>query len=111
MLVDLAIARVAADPPAGGCREPAGSPVLRYVRLHGTPDVYWSSYDAATLAALEQRLRAMAASAPVWCVFDNTAAGAATLNALDLRVRLDAPRAPRAPAGAAIALAPGRRRT
>lgn len=111
MLVDLAIARVAADPPAGGCGAPGGSSALRYVRLHGSPDVYWSSYDAAYLADLEGRLRVLATNAPVWCVFDNTAAGAASLNALDLRARLDAPRARRPERGAVIAPAPSRRRT
>lgn len=111
MLVDLAIARVAADPPAGGCGEPGGSSAFRYVRLHGSPRVYWSSYDAADLGALGDRLRALAATAPVWCVFDNTAAGAASLNALDLRARLGAPRARPAESGAAIAVAPARRRT
>lgn len=111
LLVDLAIARVAADPPAGGCGAPGGWPGLRYVRLHGSPDVYWSSYDEAYLDALDVRLRALAATSPVWCVFDNTAAGAATLNALDLRARLDVARLRRTDRGSPIAPASARRRT
>jgi uncharacterized protein YecE (DUF72 family) len=88
LLVDHQVARVAADPPAGGCSVPGGWGGLRYLRLHGSPDVYWSTYEDERLAALEASIRAYARTAPVWCVFDNTAAGAASLNALDLLERL-----------------------
>ena len=86
------IARVAADParvPAAA--EPGGWPALVYFRLHGSPRMYYSSYDDAWLDALADRLRAAAAvAAEAWCIFDNTAHGAAALNALGLRQRLDA---------------------
>jgi uncharacterized protein YecE (DUF72 family) len=84
------IGRVAADPacvPAAA--EPAGWPELVYVRLHGSPEIYYSNYDDAYLDRLAERLRAYAAAASeVWCIFDNTARFAATLNALDLWRRL-----------------------
>ena len=82
------VGRVAADPPcAQGGGEPAGSPRVAYYRLHGSPVVYHSAYDEAYLDRLSQRLRAHG-RLPVWCIFDNTARGAAVDNALDLRRRL-----------------------
>jgi uncharacterized protein YecE (DUF72 family) len=80
------IARVAADPtPVAGAGEPGGRHELAYYRWHGSPRTYYSDYDAAALAALQRRLehdRPRAVSA--WCIFDNTAAGAALGNALKL---------------------------
>jgi uncharacterized protein YecE (DUF72 family) len=86
------VARVAADPPrAPGDGEPGGWPRLAYYRLHGSPRVYWSAYDEAYLEALASRLTSEAAAGrDVWCVFDNTASGAAAANALDLRRMLAA---------------------
>lgn len=84
------VGRVAADParvPAAA--EPGGWPGTVYYRLHGSPRVYYSAYDDARLDALAERLR-RPAGAPPWCVFDNTASGAATANALDLLDRLGA---------------------
>lgn len=83
------VARVAADPapvPAGA--EPGAWPGLVYYRLHGSPRRYYSSYHSSRLQALAERLAAHAARAEVWCVFDNTAAGAATANALELQALL-----------------------
>lgn len=83
------VARVAADPVlAAGGDTPGGWPGLRYHRLHGSPRVYYSAYDEAFIAALARRLERD--DAPAWCVFDNTAAGAATANALALRAALTA---------------------
>jgi uncharacterized protein YecE (DUF72 family) len=68
------IARVAADPP----RHPRdGAPYgpLRYFRLHGTPRVYYSAYPDEWLDALDVRDND-------WCIFDNTALGHATADAL-----------------------------
>ncbi|HEY8571034.1 DUF72 domain-containing protein [Phenylobacterium sp.] len=82
------IARVAADParvPAAA--EPGGWDGLKYWRLHGSPRMYWSSYEPAWLAELAARLRA--APAEAWCIFDNTTSGAAAANALDLLEQLD----------------------
>ena len=86
MLRDFRIARVLADPVrhAPG-RAPGGWPGLVYLRLHGTPRMYYSSYQPAVLHALAQRLRlALDEAEEAWCIFDNTASGAATGNALDL---------------------------
>ncbi|HVA91801.1 MAG TPA: DUF72 domain-containing protein [Chloroflexota bacterium] len=79
------VARVAADPPpALRADEPAGWPGLRYLRLHGSPRRYYDAYDDAYLEHLAHGLVEFAQHAPVWCIFDNTAAGAATLNAFRL---------------------------
>jgi uncharacterized protein YecE (DUF72 family) len=83
------IARVAADPavtPAAAV--PDGWPELAYFRLHGSPRTYWSPYDASYIASLETTLRHVGGAEEVWCVFDNTATGAAIENAWDLRERL-----------------------
>ena len=87
------IARVAADPArVPEAAAPAGWPRLAYVRLHGSPRTYWSRYDADYIAALETTLRSLPAAEAVWCVFDNTAAGAAVENAWELCERLMADR-------------------
>jgi uncharacterized protein YecE (DUF72 family) len=83
------VARVAADParPAAA-GEPGGWSQLAYYRWHGSPRIYYSDYGAAALAALKRRLednRRHASS--VWCIFDNTASGAALGNALTLQQR------------------------
>lgn len=74
------VARVRADPPAGqpGAHEPTAS--TAYVRLHGSPRTYYSSYSGHYLHQLASEL----AQQHAWCIFDNTAAGAAIPNALDL---------------------------
>jgi uncharacterized protein YecE (DUF72 family) len=89
LLKQMRVARVAADPPvASGALEPGGWPRLVYFRLHGSPRMYYSSYSDAFLAELAERLLALARRARVWCIFDNTAAGAAFGNALQLLARL-----------------------
>jgi len=84
------IARVAADPaPVPLAAEPGGWPELVYVRLHGSPLMYYSAYDEPYLDRLAERLREAATRARVvWCIFDNTALAAATPNALGLLTRL-----------------------
>ena len=68
---------------AGGRRAPAGWPGLAYFRLHGSPRIYCSDYEAAALAGFERQLHEFAAAgAEVWCIFDNTAASHALGNAL-----------------------------
>ena len=78
------VARVLADPVVheAGC-QPGGFAGLVYVRLHGSPRMYYSAYDRAVLDALIIRLELAARSgANVWCLFDNTAEGAAVADAL-----------------------------
>jgi uncharacterized protein YecE (DUF72 family) len=84
-LAERGIARAAADPaPAAGADKPGGRKALAYYRWHGSPRIYYSDYDAAALASLQQRLKRGRAR-DVWCIFDNTAAGAALGNALELK--------------------------
>jgi uncharacterized protein YecE (DUF72 family) len=85
-MVERQIARVAADPArVSGAGEPGGWRGFFYIRLHGSPDVYYSSYDEDALGSLASRTELLAAEAPIWCIFDNTAAGAAMDNALALQ--------------------------
>ena len=86
----LRIGQVAADPAVvPDAAEPAGWPEIVYVRLHGSPEIYYSNYDEAYLDRLAGRMREYAARArEVWCIFDNTARYAATPNALSLLGRL-----------------------
>jgi uncharacterized protein YecE (DUF72 family) len=85
LLREYRVARVAADPPrAHTASTPGGWRGLSYFRLHGSPRVYWSSYTAPYLAALAERVAREAAARETWCIFDNTASGAAVTNAWDL---------------------------
>jgi uncharacterized protein YecE (DUF72 family) len=87
------VARVAADPAcAPGGNEPAGWPGVAYYRLHGSPRLYHSEYDAAFLDSVAETLRAAAARAETWCIFDNTARGHATTNAMRLCAALSTQR-------------------
>ena len=52
----------------------------RYVRLHGKPKIYYSSYNDQEILSFAGLL-----AADSWCVFDNTASGAACENALTMR--------------------------
>lgn len=79
------IARVATDPlPAPGADLPGGWEGLIYYRLHGSPDMYYSSYAEHFLDDLAKRLKEAIKEVPTWCIFDNTATGAATENALQI---------------------------
>ena len=90
LLVRYAVARIAADPiPAKISKpvaaHPGGGPALVYYRLHGSPRVYYSDYGRDRLQAIAGQLLAhRKRGAIVWCIFDNTALGHATRNALDL---------------------------
>ena len=86
LLVAHEVGRVAADPPRhADDGRPGGWPGIAYYRLHGSPRIYWSAYDDAYLETLAGQLRAHArAGTPTWCIFDNTASGAAARNALAL---------------------------
>lgn len=87
LLADHGVARVAADPAVvDEAAEPGGAPSLAYWRLHGSPRIYYSSYPPDALAALAARFAARD-DADIWCIFDNTASGAAAADALDLLPR------------------------
>jgi uncharacterized protein YecE (DUF72 family) len=85
LLVDFRVARVAADPaPVPQAAEPGGWSGLIYYRLHGWPQMYYSAYDSQFIETMAARLAGQTGEAPVWCIFDNTAWGEATGNALAL---------------------------
>jgi uncharacterized protein YecE (DUF72 family) len=90
LLKDFEVARVAADPPrAEGDGEPGGWEGLAYFRLHGSPRIYYSSYENSSIDALAVKLGDLRARRiPAWCIFDNTTLGAATANALALIERI-----------------------
>jgi uncharacterized protein YecE (DUF72 family) len=88
LLTRYRVARVAADPArAPGLERPGGWPGLVYYRLHGSPRTYWSRYDAAFINTLAASLGSRPA-VDAWCIFDNTASGAAIENAQELRLRV-----------------------
>jgi uncharacterized protein YecE (DUF72 family) len=91
LLKEFKVARVAADPPrAAGGGEPGGWRGLAYFRLHGSPRMYYSSYEEDFLEALTLKLRDLRRRrVPAWCIFDNTTLGAATGNALSLMERVE----------------------
>jgi uncharacterized protein YecE (DUF72 family) len=93
LLVKLRVGRVAADParwPAaavpGGWLGPAGdgAGAVVYYRWHGSPRIYYSAYSETWLQARAAELKCWPAAADCWCVFDNTASGAAASDALRL---------------------------
>ena len=93
-LVRLRVSRAAADPARrpeaarpGGWLGPEGdgAGALLYYRWHGSPRMYWSAYDEAWLARQAAELAGWPAGSVPWVIFDNTAAGAATGNALALQ--------------------------
>jgi uncharacterized protein YecE (DUF72 family) len=60
-----------------------------YYRLHGSPKIYYSEYSEPYLEALAASIAGHErAGRRVWCIFDNTAEGAAVPNALSLLGRL-----------------------
>lgn len=88
LLVAHRIARVAADPAkVPGAELPGGWLELRYTRLHGSPHIYRSDYDAAAIA--DHAAAARAAPAESWTIYDNTTAGFALANALELARSLE----------------------
>ena len=87
LLARYRVARVAADPPpVPAARQPGGWRGLTYYRLHGSPRTYWSAYDERALTGVAAAINEERTDA--WCIFDNTAAGAALANACDLQRQL-----------------------
>ncbi|MES2571088.1 MAG: DUF72 domain-containing protein [Verrucomicrobiota bacterium] len=86
LLEEMQIARVAADPaPVEAAAHPGGWRQVSYYRLHGSPRIYYSAYTKEFLQQLKERIEAdHAAGRKVWCIFDNTAEGAAISDALEL---------------------------
>ncbi|MDF2445995.1 MAG: hypothetical protein K0S46_1231 [Moraxellaceae bacterium] len=91
LLRRVAIARAAADPaPVPAAALPGACQERVYYRLHGSPRMYHSAYGNEFLQALAATLSGhCAAGQDTWCIFDNTAEGAALANALALRNLLE----------------------
>ena len=90
VLTQFRAGRVAADPSAvPRAAMPGGWPGITYHRLHGSPRMYYSAYEAGYLDAVAHRLRDTAPrTGERWCIFDNTADGAAAGDAFSLLHRL-----------------------
>ncbi|NIM49909.1 MAG: DUF72 domain-containing protein [Gemmatimonadales bacterium] len=89
LLAEYRVGRVAADPPPyPPAAEPGGWLRIAYFRLHGSPRMYYSAYGAEFVGSLAQRLSGLSKNRSVWCIFNNTAAGAAARDALALLDRL-----------------------
>jgi uncharacterized protein YecE (DUF72 family) len=83
LLTELGVTRVIADPAKGQDGPHMPTTAAIYTRLHGSPRIYYSAYDSAYLAQLGADIRThQAAGREVWCMFDNTASGAAVPDAL-----------------------------
>ncbi|WP_075292836.1 DUF72 domain-containing protein [Pararhizobium arenae] len=78
LLKRYAIAQVLADPAAVWQAKDFQTPP-KYVRLHGKPKIYYSRYTDGEIKTFRDFL-----AADGWCVFDNTASGAAIENALGM---------------------------
>lgn len=90
LLRDHRVARVAADPARVlSAALPGGYEQLAYIRLHGSPRVYYSAYSAEVLESVAVSIQAnVARGIPTWCIFDNTALGFATSDALIVQSQL-----------------------
>ena len=89
LLARYQVSRVAADPPAvPDSTTAAGWSCMAYFRLHGSPRTYWSRYGKSAIETLAGTLDRTTAD-QVWCVFDNTASGAAIENACELLERVN----------------------
>ncbi|WP_426201267.1 DUF72 domain-containing protein [Pseudomonas sp. TWP3-1] len=81
LLIEHRIAQAAVDPSRISTdATPQGWPGVHYWRLHGSPRIYHSAYDPTFLQQLATQIQ----KDNTWCIFDNTASGAALGNALSL---------------------------
>jgi uncharacterized protein YecE (DUF72 family) len=93
ILHEFNVSHVASDPAlcAAAARPSVNSSVV-YFRLHGSPRMYYSNYDERYLQVMASELkRDHVKSKQAWCIFDNTAHGFATMNALHLLMLLRNP--------------------
>ncbi len=80
------ISRVIADPLPVPKADDFGDQDTVYYRFHGSPKIYYSDYAKTDLDQMSQELSdAISTARNVWCIFDNTALGYATGNALYIR--------------------------
>ncbi|AAY37422.1 DUF72 domain-containing protein [Pseudomonas syringae] len=95
LLIEHRIAQVAADPSViSEGHLPGGWQGAHYWRLHGAPKIYHSAYSVEHLEGLAGRASAsVAREIETWCIFDNTASGAAVRDALALQALVERNRA------------------
>ena len=74
---------------APGGERPGGWTGLSYRRLHGSPRVYSSSYERERLEGFALDI-AEGSTGASWWIFDNTASGAATTDAVSLQTMVSA---------------------
>lgn len=88
LLQNFGIDRVDADPEP--CPRDFHRPATRrYLRWHGTPEVYRSDYSMEQIVAIAQDIAGTQPGCQdLWCIFDNTTFGHATRNALELEASL-----------------------
>jgi uncharacterized protein YecE (DUF72 family) len=85
VLLRATVSRAAVDPACGDvAKRPGGDRQFSYFRWHGSPKMYYSSYDAGHLASLAATMRECESN-EAWCIFDNTARYAAWDNAGTLK--------------------------
>lgn len=82
---DAGVSCVWADPAPVASVKPVSTSGMLYIRLHGSPRIYYSTYETRFLDEVLARLiDTVSVDTEVWCIFDNTAAGEAVPNALTL---------------------------
>jgi uncharacterized protein YecE (DUF72 family) len=85
------ITRVSAHPVPSHCSDSVPRHNgFAYFRLHGAPRMYYSSYTAEFLENIRAQI-ARCGRGETWCIFDNTAQGAAWPNAQSLRESISVP--------------------
>ena len=85
-LIGTGVARAAVDPALyPQALVPGGDKHTCYYRLHGSPDMYYSDYDDGRLEDYARLISDQQQNSEVWCIFDNTALGHATINALKMQ--------------------------
>ena len=87
LLREYRLARVAADPArVTAAAVPGGHDQPAYFRLHGSPRVYYSAYTPDFLDSVADSIQAnVSRGVRTWCIFDNTALGFATSDALTVQ--------------------------
>jgi uncharacterized protein YecE (DUF72 family) len=86
VFAEFGLTRVSADPAPAGCElRSFKSATFEYLRLHGSPQIYYSAYTPAYLHRLADAIGAHAPQSEPWCIFDNTAGGAAWSDAATLK--------------------------
>lgn len=89
VLSGMGVGYVDADPAVAAIPADVEGAGIVYLRMHGSPVVYHSTYPDEVIGQLHDRIMdAVDAGRHAWCIFDNTASGAAVPNALSLLARL-----------------------